>query len=175
MIDQSNNFANIINSSLLSIKKLSLLFIVKIKKEYADLYFLIPLLNYIDTYPVIMIIFFLFICFSFSNLILNLFFLLLLIDCIFLSLFVLQNISLKIHSTRLSFNILALLILFFNPFNFIITVGLFFFIYIKYNKIISKIILNIIETTLILLFNKIPFLNTIYPNYKLESNNSNIN
>lgn len=175
MIDQNNNFADIVNSSLLSIKKISHLFIVKIKKEYVNLYFLIPLLNYIDIYPVIIIVFFLFICFTFSNLILNLFFLLLLIDCIFLSLFVLQNISLKIHSTRLSFNILTILILFFNPFSFIITAGLSFFLYIKYKKIISKIILNIIETTLILLFNKIPFLNTIYPNYKLTSNNSNIN
>ena len=166
MNDHTNTLINVFNFPVQFIKNSSKNFSLKIKNQYHALSFLISPLNYIDTNPTQMTILILSIALFFSNLILNLLFLLLLIDCILLSLFILQNISLKIHSVRLSIDILFLLVLYLNPISSVMTIIVSLILYTKYNEITSKFIFNVIQTILLFLFKNIPLFKSVYPDYK---------
>jgi hypothetical protein len=149
-----------------SIKKNSQVISIKIKNQYPALLFLIPLLNYFNIYPLLTIGFIVCICLFFSTLMLNLLFLLLVMDCFILSFLTLQNISLKEHSHRLGKNIIMTSILYFNPLSSITTIILACVIYTKYNESTNKIAIKFMENALFIVFTNVPILNIIYPNYK---------
>jgi hypothetical protein len=166
MNDYINGLTNGVTSQLLFIKKISHELALKIKTKYTGLIFLLPLLKCIYVNPFIVVLFTLFIGFFLSNLVLTVLFTLLLIDCIILSLLVLHSISLKLHARRLAKNILSLFLLYFNPLGSIITIILAFLLYTNYNKMISKLIIKLIENVILFIFVNIPTFAIIYPDGK---------
>lgn len=166
MNDYINGSTNSVTSQLLFIKKTSHDAALKIKKEYPSLVFLLPLLKCIYVNPFLVVLFTLFVGFFMSSLVLSTLFALLLVDCIVLSLLVLHNVSLKLHSRRLSKNILSLFLLYFNPLGSIITIILAFLLYTNYSKTISKLIIKLIENVVLFVFVNVPIFITIYPDGK---------
>lgn len=166
MNEYINGLTNNVSSQLLFIKKLSHDFALKIKTQYPAFICLLPLLKCIYVNPFLVVLFTLFIGFFLSNLVLTALFTLLLIDCIILSLLVLHNISLKLHSRRLSKNILSLFLLYFNPLGSIITIILAFLLYTNYSRMTSKLIVKLIENIVLFIFVNVPIFALIYPDSK---------
>lgn len=166
MSEYINDLSSSFTTNLTLIKKISHDLALKIKNEYTNFAFLLPLLKYVYVNPFLVVLFTLLIGFFLSNFVLSVLFSLLLINCIILSLLVLHNISAKPHSRRLAKNILSLFLLYFNPFGSIFTIIMAFFLYSNYNKIISRVIIKLIENIILFIFVNIPFLTTIYPDAK---------
>ena len=166
MNEYINGLTNGITSQLLIIKKLSHDIAVKIKTQYTSFVFLLPLLKYVYINPFLVVLSTLFVGVFMSNLVLTILFTLLLIDCIILSLLVLHNVSLKLHSRRLAKNILSLFLLYFNPLGSIITIILAFLLYTNYSKMTSKLIIKLIENVILFVFVNVPMFTAIYPDGK---------
>jgi hypothetical protein len=166
MSEYINNLSTSFTSHLLVIKKLSHEMALQIKNKYTNFAFLLPLLKCIYVNPFTVVAFTLLLGFFFSNFILSTLFSLLLVNCIILSLLVLHNISMKIHSRRLAKNILSLFLLYFNPLGSVITIIFALLLYSNYNKMISKVIIKLIENIILFIFVNIPFFNTLYPDAK---------
>lgn len=166
MSEYVNGISSSFTSQLLLIKKISHDLALKIKNDYTSFAFLLPILKYVYINPFAVVIVVLMLGFFLSNLILSILFSLLLVNCIILSLLVLHNISTKIHSRKLAKNILSLFLLYFNPLGSIITIILAFLLYSNYNKIISKVIIKLIENVILFIFVNIPFFTTLYPDAK---------
>jgi len=135
--------------------------------KYNDLSFLIPLLNYLQFNSLILYLLIIFIIFYFSNILLNCVYIILIFDTIISALFVLENISLKFYSQKISLNVLKLCFLFINPFNVFLTIILYYLIKNNYKPIIKKKIHYLIKIFLRFLFTNIIFLQSIYSDYKL--------
>jgi len=139
---------------------------IEIKSKYKKLIFLIPILKYIHLNPQIIIIGFSVFGFFFANVVIDLVFVLLLLDSIILSLLVLHSIALKEKSRRLSKNVLGLFLLYFNPLGSIVTMVIACFLYTNYSKFTSKLIIKLLENIILFCLTNIPFIGLLYPESK---------
>lgn len=141
-----------------------------ISKNYPNLSFILPILIYINQNPLIFMIFTVILSFLFSGIILSTLFFLLLINCVVLSLFVLNSSNLKNKSKRLARNIISLAILYFNPLGTVITLVTVFFLFNDTNKVITSLIIKIVEKIFNFISSNIPIIAKLYPSIK-EINN----
>jgi len=166
MNDHIHTLINRANLQLQSLKNISHNLILKVKNQHHNSSFLDYLLFHIDKNPFFMIIFLLFATLFFSNPILNLLFFVLSVDCIILSLIILQNIELKTHSTRLSTNVLSIFMLYFNPLSPIMTMILIYILYTSHNEIMNIFILKFIKNIMSYSSTNFVFFKLVYPDYK---------
>lgn len=141
-----------------------------ITTNYPNLLFILPVLTYINQNPLIFMIFTVLLSFLFSGIILSTLFFLLLINCVVLSLFVLNSSNLKNKSKRLALNIISLAILYFNPLGTVITLITVFFLFNDTNKVITSLIIKIVEKIFNFISSNIPIIAKLYPSIK-EINN----
>jgi hypothetical protein len=141
-----------------------------ISKNYPNLSFILPVLTYINQNPLVFMIITVILTFLFSGIILSTLFFLLLINCVVLSLLVLNSSNLKNKSKRLARNIISMAILYFNPLGTIITLVTVFFLFNDTNKIITSLIIKIVEKIFNFISSTVPFIAKIYPSIK-EINN----
>ena len=141
-----------------------------ISKNYPNLSFILPILTYINQNPLVFMIITVIISFLFSGIILSTLFFLLLINCVVLSLFVLNSSNLKNKSKRLARNIISLAILYFNPLGTIITLITVFFLFNDTNKVITSLIIKIVEKIFNFISSNVPIIAKLYPSIK-EINN----
>jgi hypothetical protein len=141
-----------------------------ISKNYPNLSFLLPVLKYINQNPLVFMIITVILSFLFSGIILSTLFFLLLINCVVLSLLVLNSSNLKNKSKKLARNIISLAILYFNPLGTIITLITVFFLFNDTNKIITSLIISLVEKIFNFISTTIPIIAKVYPSIK-EINN----
>lgn len=141
-----------------------------ISKNYPNLSFLLPVLKYINQNPLVFMIITVILSFLFSGIILSTLFFLLLINCVVLSLLVLNSSNLKNKSKKLARNIISLAILYFNPLGTIITLITVFFLFNDTNKIITSLIISLVEKIFNFISTTIPLIAKVYPSIK-EINN----
>jgi len=141
-----------------------------ISQNYQNLSFLLPVLKYINQNPLVFMIITVILSFLFSGIILSTLFFLLLINCVVLSLLVLNSSNLKNKSKKLARNIISLAILYFNPLGTIITLITVFFLFNDTNKIITSLIISLVEKIFNFISTTIPIIAKVYPSIK-EINN----
>ena len=106
------------------------------------------IINYIkiiQTHKLFCFLFFIFICWFWSNLLLKFITYFMLVDSIFISLLILQNNSINFNSRRLAKNVILLGILNFNLIGGIFNLLAIIFIYTEWSKFINRLIFKIIK------------------------------
>ena len=101
------NYENKINNKLEEIT-------ILIKEKYRNLKFLLPIIKVLKKNPNMLLLTFLLLCLVFLSNIVNLFFTLILIDSIVLSLLIFNNTTIKLNARKLARNVLSLFILYTN-------------------------------------------------------------
>jgi hypothetical protein len=144
-----------------------------ISQNYQNLSFLLPVLKYINQNPLVFMIITVILSFLFSGIILSTLFFLLLINCVVLSLLVLNSSNLKNKSKKLARNIISLAILYFNPLGTIITLITVFFLFNDTNKIITSLIISLVEKIFNFISTTIPIIAKVYPSIKEINNPKN--
>jgi uncharacterized membrane protein len=141
-----------------------------ISKNYPNLCFMLPILMYINQNPLVFMTITIILSYLFSGIILSTLFFLLLINCVILSLFVLNSCNIKNKSKRLARNIISLAILYFNPLGAVITLVTVFFLFNDTNKVITSLIIKFVEKIFNFISSNIPIIAKLYPSIK-EINN----
>lgn len=141
-------------------------FLFKNIKKYTWSEHIIEYLKTIYSNKMFCIFFIILISWFWSNLLLKLLYVFMLIDSIVMSLLVLQNNSININSRRLCKNVILMFMININLIGDILSLLLIIFIYMEYSKLINRIIFKFIKFIFKLLSNFIPYINTIYPQIK---------
>ena len=121
--------------------------ITNIRKKHKKLKWIIKYINYFNSNQHLFLIFIFIFIIIFSKFFLKFFFLLLLFDCIILSIIVLHKNSLNNNSRKLAKNIILLSLIYLNLFGSILTLLIFFCIYFEFSKYCNKIIFILSEKT----------------------------
>ena len=135
-----------------------------ISKNIEQLFFVVPLFNFINENTNIVLSMVFLICLVYSCFILQIFYYMILIDSFILSFIILQDRPIKKNCRRLAKNVISLFISSnsCSIFNVILT----FVLYFEISKPLSRFILKIIKIITMLLANYVPYLNKLYPTCK---------
>ena len=106
---------------------------------------------------------FLLLCLVFLSNIINLFFTLILIDAIVLSLLIFNNTSIKFNARKLARNVLSLFILYTNILGNIISLILVILMFNDSSKFIKSFIINFLGKVINFIFSFFPIIKEIYP------------
>lgn len=151
-----SNYENKINNKL---EEITLL----IKEKYKNLKFLLPLIKVFKKNPNMLLLSFLLLCLVFLSNIVNLFFILILIDAIVLSLLIFNNTSIKFNARKLARNVLSLFILYTNILGNIISLTLVILMFNDNSKFIKSFIINFLGKIINFIFSFFPIIKKIYP------------
>jgi len=154
--DFLSNYENKINNKL---EEITLL----IKEKYKNLKFLLPLIKVFKKNPNILLLSFLFLCLVFLSNIVNLFFTLILIDSIVLSLLIFNNAAIKLNARKLARNVLSLFILYTNILGNIVSLTLVILMFNDNNKFIKSFIINFLGRVINFIFSLFPIIRNVYP------------
>ena len=113
------------------------------------------------------VIFFIFISWFWSSLVLNFVYYFMLIDSLIISLLVLQNNCVGTNSRRLAKNLILLAITSLNPIGGILTLLMVSFIYMEYSKFVGRLIFKLIKFFVKIIGNIFPPIFLLYPGIKL--------
>jgi hypothetical protein len=150
------NYENKINNKL---EEITLL----IKEKYKNLKFLLPLIKVFKKNPTMLLLSFLLLCLVFLSNIINLFFILILIDAIVLSLLIFNNTTIKLNAKKLARNVLSLFILYTNILGNIISLTLVILMFNDNNKFIKSFIINFLNKIINFIFSFFPIIKKVYP------------
>jgi hypothetical protein len=106
---------------------------------------------------------FLLLCLVFLSNIVNLFFSLILIDAIVLSLLIFNNTSIKLNARKLARNVLSLFILYTNILGNIISLTLVILMFNDSSKFIKSFIINFLGKVINFIFSFVPIIKKVYP------------
>ncbi len=151
-----SNYENKINNKLEEIT-------ILIKEKYKNLKFLLPLIKVLKKNPNMLLLSFLLLCLVFLSNIVNLFFTLILIDAIVLSLLIFNNTSIKLNARKLARNVLSLFILYTNILGNIISLTLVILMFNDNNKFIKSFIINFLGKVINFIFSLFPIIKKVYP------------
>jgi hypothetical protein len=151
-----SNYENKINNKL---EEITLL----IKEKYKNLKFLLPLIKVFKKNPTMLLLSFLLLCLVFLSNIINLFFILILIDAIVLSLLIFNNTTIKLNAKKLARNVLSLFILYTNILGNIISLTLVILMFNDNNKFIKSFIINFLNKIINFIFSFFPIIKKVYP------------
>lgn len=151
-----SNYENKINNKL---EEITLL----IKEKYKNLKFLLPLIKVFKKNPNMLLISFLLLCLVFLSNIVNLFFTLILIDSIVLSLLIFNNTTIKLNARKLARNVLSLFILYTNVLGNIISLTLVILMFNDNNRFIKSFIINFLGKIINFVFSLFPIIRNVYP------------
>ena len=151
-----SNYENKINNKLEEITTL-------IKEKYKNLKFLLPLIKVFKKNPNMLLLCFLLLCLVFLSNIVNLFFTLILIDAIVLSLLIFNNAAIKLNARKLARNVLSLFILYTNILGNIISLTLVILMFNDNNKFIKSFIINFLGKVINFIFSLFPIIKKVYP------------
>jgi hypothetical protein len=151
-----SNYENKINNKL---EEITLL----IKEKYKNLKFLLPIIKVFKKNPNMLLLSFLLLCLVFLSNIVNLFFTLILIDSIILSLFIFNNATIKLNARKLARNVLSLFILYTNILGNIISLTLVLLMFNDNNRFIKSFIINFLGKIINFVFSFFPIIKKIYP------------
>ena len=113
------------------------------------------------------LIFLMFVSWFWSNFVLNIIYCFMLIDCLIISLLVLQNNCVDINSRRLAKNVILITLTSMNLIGSIMTLLLVTFIYMEYSKFIGRLIFKFIKFIIKIMGNVFPPVYLLYPDIKL--------
>jgi hypothetical protein len=150
------NYENKINNKLDEI-------ITLIKEKNKNLKFLLPLIKVFKKNPNILLFSFLLLCLVFLSNIINLFFILILIDAIVLSLLIFNNTNIKLNARKLARNVLSLFILYTNILGNIISLILVILMFSDSSKFIKSFIINFFGKVINFIFSIFPVIKKVYP------------
>ena len=151
-----SNYENKINNKL---EEITLL----IKEKYKNLKFLLPLIKVFKKNPNMLLLSFLLLCLMFLSNIVNLFFTLILIDSIILSLLIFNNSTIKLNARKLARNVLSLFILYTSILGNIISLILVILMFSDSNIFLKSFIINFLGKILNIVFSLFPYIKNIYP------------
>lgn len=151
-----SNYENKINNKL---EEITLL----IKEKYKNLKFLLPLIKVLKKNPNMLLLSFLLLCLMFLSNIVNLFFTLILIDSIVLSLLIFNNTTIKLNARKLARNVLSLFILYTNILGNIISLTLVILMFNDNNRFIKSFIINFLGKVINFIFSLFPIIRNVYP------------
>jgi hypothetical protein len=151
-----SNYENKINNKL---EEITLL----IKEKYKNLKFLLPLIKVFKKNPNMLLLSFLLLCLMFLSNIVNLFFTLILIDSIVLSLLIFNNTTIKLNARKLARNVLSLFILYTNILGNIISLTLVILMFNDNNRFIKSFIINFLGKVINFIFSLFPIIRNVYP------------
>ncbi len=151
-----NNYENKINNKLEEIT-------ILIKEKYKNLKFLLPLIKVFKKNPNILLLSFLLLCLVFLSNIVNLFFILILIDSIVLSLLIFNNTTIKLNARKLARNVLSLFVLYTNILGNIISLIIVILMFNDSSKFIKSFIINFLGKVINFIFSFFPIIKEIYP------------
>ena len=151
-----SNYENKINNKL---EEITLL----IKEKYKNLKFLLPIIKVFKKNPNMLLLSFLLLCLMFLSNIVNLFFTLILIDSIVLSLLIFNNTTIKLNARKLARNVLSLFILYTNILGNIISLTLVLLMFNDNNRFIKSFIINFLGKIINFVFSFFPIIKKIYP------------
>jgi len=151
-----SNYENKINNKLEEITTL-------IKEKYKNLKFLLPLIKVFKKNPNMLLLCFLLLCLVFLSNIVNLFFTLILIDAIVLSLLIFNNAAIKLNARKLARNVLSLFILYTNILGNIISLIIVILMFNDNNKFIKSFIINFLGKVINFIFSLFPIIKKVYP------------
>ena len=136
---------------------------ILIKEKYRNLKFLLPIIKVLKKNPNMLLLTFLLLCLVFLSNIINLFFTLILIDAIVLSLLIFNNTSIKFNARKLARNVLSLFILYTNILGNIISLILVIPMFNDSSKFIKSFIINFLGKVINFIFSFFPIIKEIYP------------
>lgn len=136
-------------------------------KNSNKLLIMIPIINFIKSNKLSLLLFSFVLIYLFSNQIIYFINLYLLFDSIIISLIILQNKSLHINSRRLAKNVILKSLLHFNFIGSTLTFLFVIFIYNEYNKFINRIIFKFVKLIVFIITRIFPFSNKLYTDAKL--------
>jgi hypothetical protein len=136
---------------------------ILIKEKYRNLKFLLPIIKVLKKNPNMLLLTFLLLCLVFLSNIVNLFFTLILIDAIVLSLLIFNNTSIKFNARKLARNVLSLFILYTNILGNIISLILVILMFNDSSKFIKSFIINFLGKVINFIFSFFPIIKEIYP------------
>lgn len=136
---------------------------ILIKEKYRNLKFLLPIIKVLKKNPNMLLLTFLLLCLVFLSNIVNLFFTLILIDAIVLSLLIFNNTSIKLNARKLARNVLSLFILYTNILGNIISLILVILMFNDSSKFIKSFIINFLGKVINFIFSFFPIIKEIYP------------
>ena len=151
-----SNYENKINNKLEEIT-------ILIKEKYRNLKFLLPLIKVFKKNPNMLLLSFLLLCLVFLSNIINLFFTLILIDAIVLSLLIFNNTFIKLNARKLARNVLSLFILYTNILGNIISLTLVILMFNDSSKFIKSFIINFFGKVINFIFSFFPIIKKVYP------------
>jgi len=151
-----SNYENKINNKL---EEITLL----IKEKYKNLKFLLPLIKVFKKNPNMLLLSFLLLCLVFLSNIVNLFFTLILIDSIILSLLIFNNSTIKLNAKKLARNVLSLFILYTNILGNIVSLSLVILMFNDSNKFIKSFIITFLGKIINFIFSFFPIIKKVYP------------
>ena len=154
--DFLSNYENKINNKL---EEITLL----IKEKYKNLKFLLPLIKVFKKNPNMLLLSFLLLCLVFLSNIVNLFFTLIFIDSIVLSLLIFNNTSIKLNARKLARNVLSLFILYTNLLGNIISLTIVILMFNDSSKFIKSFIINFLGKVINFIFSFVPIIKKVYP------------
>jgi len=134
-----------------------------IKEKYRNLKFLLPLIKVFKKNPNMLLLSFLLLCLVFLSNIINLFFTLILIDAIVLSLLIFNNTAIKLNARKLARNVLSLFILYTNILGNIVSLTLVILMFNNSNKFIKSFIINFLGKVINFIFSLFPIIKEVYP------------
>jgi hypothetical protein len=129
--------------------------------------FIIPVIDLINSNKLALLLFLFMFMYIFSDYIIYLINLYLLLDSVIISLIILQNNALHINSRRLAKNIILKTLLYFNFIGSTLTFLFVVFIYNEHNKFINRIIFKFIKLIIYMITKIIPYSNILYADAKL--------
>ena len=151
-----NNYENKINNKLEEIT-------ILIKEKYKNLKFLLPLIKVFKKNPNMLLLSFLLLCLVFLSNIVNLFFILILIDSIVLSLLIFNNTTIKLNARKLARNVLSLFVLYTNILGNIVSLIIVILMFNDSSKFIKSFIINFLGKVINFVFSFFPIVKKIYP------------
>ena len=151
-----SNYENKINNKLEEIT-------ILIREKYRNLKFLLPLIKVFKKNPNMLLLSFLLLCLVFLSNIVNLFFILILIDSIVLSLLIFNNTTIKLNARKLARNVLSLFILYTNILGNIISLTLVILMFNDNNRFIKSFIINFLGKVINFIFSLFPIIRNVYP------------
>jgi len=134
-----------------------------IKEKYRNLKFLLPLIKVFKKNPNMLLLSFLLLCLVFLSNIVNLFFILILIDAIVLSLLIFNNVAIKLHARKLARNVLSLFVLYTNILGNIVSLTLVILMFNDSSKFIKSFIINFLGKVINFIFSLFPIIKEVYP------------
>jgi hypothetical protein len=151
-----SNYENKINNKLEEITFL-------IKEKNKNLKFLLPIIKLFKKNPNMLLLSFLLLCLVFLSNIINLFFTLIFIDSIVLSLLIFNNNTIKLNARKLARNVLSLFILYTNLLGNIVSLTLVILMFNDNNRFIKSFIINFLGKIINFVFSIFPIIKKVYP------------